>query len=76
MRFRSWAFVTLASLAFMCSPVAAAADDGPTLYKQLCASCHDAGTERAPNRDALRAMTVRYRELMHSNEPVHTWPLD
>ena len=25
--------------------------------------------------DALRDMTVRYRELMHSNEPVHTWPL-
>ena len=24
--------------------------------------------------DALREMTVRYRELMHSNEPVHTWP--
>jgi hypothetical protein len=27
-------------------------------------------------RDALREMTVRYRDLMHSNEPVHTWPLD
>ncbi len=26
-------------------------------------------------RDALREMTVRYRELMHSNEPVHTWPV-
>jgi hypothetical protein len=25
--------------------------------------------------DALREMTVRYREHMHSNEPVHTWPL-
>jgi hypothetical protein len=25
--------------------------------------------------DALREMTVRYRELMHSNEPVHTWPV-
>ena len=21
-------------------------------------------------------MTVRYRELMHANEPVHSWPLD
>jgi hypothetical protein len=29
------------------------------------------GLERA---DALRELTVRYRELMHSNEPVHTWP--
>jgi hypothetical protein len=24
--------------------------------------------------EALREMTVRYREHMHSNEPVHTWP--
>ena len=31
--------------------------------------------ERLDRTDALRAMTVRYRELMHSNEPVHTWPL-
>ena len=33
------------------------ADDGPAVYKQLCASCHDAGFERAPSRDALRAMS-------------------
>jgi len=32
--------------------------------------------ERLDRADALREMTVRYRELMHSNEPVHTWPLD
>ena len=24
--------------------------------------------------DALREMVLRYRELMHANEPVHTWP--
>ena len=35
----------------------AAADDGPTLYKQLCASCHDTGATRAPTRDVLQAMT-------------------
>lgn len=35
----------------------AAADDGPTLYRQLCASCHDAGLGRAPTRDVLQAMT-------------------
>jgi polyvinyl alcohol dehydrogenase (cytochrome) len=34
-----------------------AADDGPTLYRQLCASCHDAGLARAPTRDVLQAMT-------------------
>jgi hypothetical protein len=26
--------------------------------------------------DALREMTTRYRDRMHSNEPVHTWPVD
>ena len=35
----------------------AAAEDGASLYQQLCASCHDSGTERAPARDALQAMT-------------------
>ncbi|TNC36098.1 glutamate-cysteine ligase family protein [Mumia zhuanghuii] len=34
-----------------------------TLYER-------AGTDRA---EALRAMTVDYRERMHANEPVHTW---
>jgi polyvinyl alcohol dehydrogenase (cytochrome) len=57
MRLRPWVFVSLASFVSLVCPIVAAADDGPTLYKQLCASCHDAGTERAPNRDALRAMT-------------------
>jgi hypothetical protein len=32
--------------------------------------------EKHDRADALREMTIRYRELMHSNEPVHTWPLD
>jgi len=32
----------------------------------------DRGMER---HDALREMTVRYREHMHANEPVHIWPL-
>ena len=34
-----------------------AAEDGPTLYKGLCSSCHDAGFERAPDREALRTMS-------------------
>jgi hypothetical protein len=33
----------------------------------------DNGMDRA---EALREMTRRYREHMHSNEPVHAWPLD
>jgi len=32
----------------------------------------DRGLARA---DALRRMTVLYRDHMHANEPVHTWPL-
>ncbi len=31
----------------------------------------DKGTERF---EALRQMTTRYRDHMHSNEPVHSWP--
>ena len=31
--------------------------------------------ERGRSRaDALREMTLRYRECMHANEPVHAWP--
>jgi hypothetical protein len=33
----------------------------------------DKGLDRG---DALREMTQRYREHMHSNEPVHTWPVE
>lgn len=48
---------TLCCMALCCGSVApAAAEDGPTLYKQLCASCHDAGLDRAPAREALQAM--------------------
>jgi hypothetical protein len=31
--------------------------------------------ERLDRMDALREMTVRYREHMHANVPVHEWPL-
>jgi polyvinyl alcohol dehydrogenase (cytochrome) len=35
----------------------AIAQDGPSMYRAACASCHDAGIDRAPNRAALMAMT-------------------
>jgi polyvinyl alcohol dehydrogenase (cytochrome) len=35
----------------------AAAQDGAALYKELCASCHDTAVDRAPSREALRAMS-------------------
>ncbi|HLG58594.1 MAG TPA: PQQ-binding-like beta-propeller repeat protein [Vicinamibacterales bacterium] len=47
------AFVALT----VCFPALVSGDDGPTLYKQLCASCHDTGLGRAPARDVLRAMS-------------------
>src|SRR5204863_7486989 len=56
MRYRFRLIVFLALCAS--SAASASADDGPSLYKQLCASCHDAGTERAPAREALQAMTA------------------
>ena len=49
--------VIAGSLAVLTISSPAAADDGPTLYKQLCATCHDAGLGRAPTKDVLQAMT-------------------
>ena len=38
---------------------------------------HAIDSEQQPldRRDALRAMLGHYVDLMHSNEPVHTWPI-
>jgi hypothetical protein len=33
------------------------------------------GNKGLDRREALRQMTLRYLEQMHSNEPVHSWPL-
>jgi polyvinyl alcohol dehydrogenase (cytochrome) len=44
-------------LGLLSSASSVLADDGPTLYKQLCATCHDKGVGRAPTRDVLQAMT-------------------
>jgi hypothetical protein len=33
----------------------------------------DKGMDRS---EALRAMTLRYREHMHTNQPVHEWPIE
>ena len=36
------------------------AQDGATVYKKSCASCHDAKLERVPNREALKAMSPEH----------------
>jgi len=48
---------SIVATVFLAAALPAAADDGPTMYKQLCASCHDTGLARAPTRDVLQAMT-------------------
>jgi polyvinyl alcohol dehydrogenase (cytochrome) len=49
--------LVIVCLALLSGASRAFADDGPTLYKQLCATCHDKGLGRAPTRDVLQAMT-------------------
>ena len=46
------AFASVASFSAQQSP------NGAALYRDNCASCHDAGADRAPSRDALRAMSA------------------
>jgi len=52
-----FSFCTLACLA-LASAGPTFAEDGASLYAQLCASCHEAGTDRAPDRDTLQAMSA------------------
>jgi len=49
--------LAIVCLALLSGASRAFADDGPALYKQLCATCHDKGVGRAPTRDVLQAMT-------------------
>src|SRR5690242_15675442 len=51
MKWILWGF-----LAACCAAQGVVAQDGAALYRESCASCHDGGNERAPNRDALRSM--------------------
>jgi hypothetical protein len=45
--------------------------NGATWQRDMVAALEARGRDRAT---ALREMTVRYRELMHANAPVHEWP--
>ena len=47
--------------------------NGASWQSEVFHRLYSKGVDRA---EALREMTRRYREYMHSNEPVHDWPLD
>jgi polyvinyl alcohol dehydrogenase (cytochrome) len=48
----------IAALLAACSALALAqAQDGAAIYKERCASCHDAPTERVPSIGAIKAMS-------------------
>ena len=65
-------------------PVIVTVDDDPSVSRAIARDLRRRYGER--NRivraetgeqalDALRQMTERYIEHMHTNEPVHTWPV-
>src|SRR5215471_5236167 len=49
-----------------------------SMYQQSCASCHDTGTDRAPQRQVLRAMSAEHvLEAMETGQMVYMaarWP--
>jgi polyvinyl alcohol dehydrogenase (cytochrome) len=53
--------ITLAAmgsaLLLLCTSVGAQTPNGAALFKDNCASCHEGGVDRAPSRDALRALS-------------------
>src|SRR5215467_6795134 len=54
MKIPRWCIASSGVLFFGCL---LCAQDGAKLYKGFCAACHDAGVERAPNRESLKAMS-------------------
>jgi hypothetical protein len=47
--------------------------NGAAWQSQMFHRLYDSG--QTDRRDAMRMMVQRYRRHMHTNEPVHTWPL-
>src|SRR6266571_6202945 len=45
------------ALALTAIGASAQTPNGSAVYRENCASCHDAGADRAPSRDALGAMS-------------------
>jgi polyvinyl alcohol dehydrogenase (cytochrome) len=59
MRYLILSATVLATLTWASAAPARAqqAPNGAALYRENCASCHDAGADRAPSRDSLQAMS-------------------
>ena len=57
MRLASLMLFVLASSATAAAAQTPAPQDADAIYKARCASCHEAGVARAPNRDGLRRLT-------------------
>lgn len=49
-------FFASACFLFFCTSFLSA-QDGASVYQNLCAACHDSGAERVPSRETLKAMT-------------------
>jgi polyvinyl alcohol dehydrogenase (cytochrome) len=47
-----------ASLLLLWPALSVSAEDGAAIYQRNCAPCHDRGADRAPSREALRAMSL------------------
>ena len=50
--------VLLALVAFSAAAHGQSASDGEALYKQHCATCHDAGVSRVPARSVLEKFSA------------------
>jgi len=58
-RLRAMRRIHLALLVtILCFSAIAFAQDGGAIFQERCASCHDGGIDRAPNRESLRQLTA------------------
>ena len=57
---RSTGAILMTAATLVGAPAVARAQtaDAPAFYQRACAQCHDAGINRAPQRDALLTMTA------------------
>src|SRR5579863_6378584 len=68
------------ALLFTALALSAQPETGESMYKASCAQCHDAGINRAPQRDTFRQMTPERVLAAMESGPMITmgqrWPAD